>query len=240
MVRNFTTLTLEHLQATQPWVLPYNTELTHAVERNAGLGHLLGTHAVLHASKSVGQIAAVFEALDHAESPPDPESMQVLESKAASLVMVAMRLANLYGFSLTRALVEHAEEKNGVVLNWPGGGAYRVEPTPTVNDAKPTEEMQARRAASWEVMRDRLRDGPPIAMPTAEELAADLTKVFASVLPKKDFTNDATYRRLHDFADLLEADGSAHANVLMALFMVYDMSTEKLAADIRSVLGEKP
>lgn len=49
-----------------------------------------------------------------------------------------------------------------------------------------------------------------------------------------DFTNDATRRRLHDFAQLL------HRSYGYALAEVYDGNRHKLAEDIQTLLGERP
>lgn len=114
--RDFSTLTLEHLQKTQPWTIPYSAALDQAVAEDRGLGHLMGTHITLHASKSLGQIAAVFENLDHTGQPINAVHVGILAYKAADLVTAALRLANLYGFDLARAVVERSEDKNGVTL----------------------------------------------------------------------------------------------------------------------------
>jgi len=115
-MRDFKTVTLHHLQRTQPWTIPYSAALDGAVADNSGLGHLLGSHAMLHASKTLGQIAAVFEAMDHTGDPISVEQLGTLRDKAADLVTAAMRFANLYHFDLARAVVERSEEKNGVTL----------------------------------------------------------------------------------------------------------------------------
>lgn len=116
--RDFGSLPLRHLQATQPWTVPYNNRFEHEVLLDLGLGHLMGSHITLHAAKTVGQIAAVFEAADHtgARLEGNPSAVQVLSDKAADLVTAAMRLANLYGFDLARAVVQRSEEKNNVTL----------------------------------------------------------------------------------------------------------------------------
>lgn len=123
-MRDYKAVTLQHLVETQPWQVPYNSALDDAVAKDRGLGHLMGSHITLHAAKTVGQIAAVFEQLDHTGAPMDSDhpGYAVLRDKAADLVTAAMRLANLYGFDLPRAVVERSEEKNGVILPaWPDG-----------------------------------------------------------------------------------------------------------------------
>lgn len=120
MTRLFDKITLTHLQDTQPWRVPYSPRFLDAKE-NGGLPHLMGTHAVLHAQKTVGQLAAVFESFDHSgRQVLDDSQREMLEGRCADLVTAAMRLANLYGFDLARRVVERSEEKNGVILRWPG------------------------------------------------------------------------------------------------------------------------
>lgn len=114
--RDFSTLPLRHLQQTQPWTIPYSDALNRSVFEDQGLGHLMGTHVTLHAAKTIGQIAAVFEALDHTGQQITCGQVDALAGKAADLVTAAMRLANLYGFDLARAVVERSEDKNGVTL----------------------------------------------------------------------------------------------------------------------------
>lgn len=61
-------------QAAQPWTVPYSARIREASgESNLNdlndtppaVPYILGTHTVLHAAKSVGKIAAVYEARDH-------------------------------------------------------------------------------------------------------------------------------------------------------------------------------
>lgn len=111
--RNFGAVTLRFLQQTQPWTLPYAPDFTGADR--------MGNHVVLHASKTVGQLAAVFESLDHSGGVVGTEQRLEIAAKAADLVTEAMRLANLYGFDLATSVVERSEEKNGVTLPKWGG-----------------------------------------------------------------------------------------------------------------------
>lgn len=126
VARNFATLTLRHLQVTQPWTVPYSDSSNAALTWTGPNGrklmpHLMGAHAVLHATKTVGQLAAVFEALDHSGQPISNEQIQSLAEKSADLVTAAMRLANLYEFDLATVVVERSEEKNNVTLPaWDG------------------------------------------------------------------------------------------------------------------------
>ena len=117
-MRHFSTLTIHRAQETQPWTVPYSAAIQKAVAGD--LPHLLASHAVLHAMKTVGQLAAVFESLDHSGTDASPEQVELLRGRAADLVTVALRLGNLYGFDVAQALVERSEDKNGVTLSWPG------------------------------------------------------------------------------------------------------------------------
>lgn len=119
------TLTIQQAQQNQPWTVPYSDGVriasgevlpfqnTH--EQGGEVPHILGSHCVLHAIKSVGKIAAVYEARDHrdgASSNDGPEREQI-RAAAADLVTAALRFANLEGFDLATALVERVREKNG-------------------------------------------------------------------------------------------------------------------------------
>lgn len=132
-MRDFDTLPLRHLQATQPWAVPYSANFMAATRYTGPDGHrlmphLFGAHAVLHASKTVGQLAAVFEAVDHTGGHPTDSQLATLRDKSADLVTAAMRLANLYDFDLAEAVVERSEEKNNVTL--PDWAPKVVSPAP--------------------------------------------------------------------------------------------------------------
>lgn len=109
-------LTFAHAQLNQPWTVPYSDGVQDA--RQGGyVSHILSSHTVLHAAKSVGKLAAVFEKMDHG-SGMTTEMQKDVEAMAADLVTAALRLANLHGFDLASVLVERVEEKNGVnILN---------------------------------------------------------------------------------------------------------------------------
>ena len=77
-------LTFEEAQSKQPWTVPYSSGVLAAITREH-VPHLLASHTVLHAAKTVGKLATA-----------------------------AIRFANLYGFSLADALEERVKEKNGV------------------------------------------------------------------------------------------------------------------------------
>lgn len=116
-------LTIYHAQKYQPWTVPYNAAIDIAAN-NGSIPHILGSHTVLHAIKSIGKLATVFEALDHARDtgvegksePITTEQIEVIKDMSADLFTAAMRFANLYGFDLAQTLTERIEEKNGVAL----------------------------------------------------------------------------------------------------------------------------
>jgi hypothetical protein len=103
-------LTISHAQKYQPWTVPYSQEVNHA---KAMVPHILATHNVLHAIKTLGKLAAVFEKADHG-SPIHIDEVLTIGEMSADLVTAALRFANLYGFDLAKVLVERVEEKNGV------------------------------------------------------------------------------------------------------------------------------
>ena len=124
-------LTIQYAQKNQPWTVPYS----HGVNRAAGTSnlndlndtppdvpHILGSHCALHAMKSIGKIAAVYEARDHdpdwAPHPAGRENVarqrrREIRKMAADLMTAALRFANLEGFDLAEALIERVAEKNG-------------------------------------------------------------------------------------------------------------------------------
>lgn len=127
-------LTLNEAQRLHPWntlnggygAVPYSEGVRRAEVMPGGIPHIQGSHAVMHAAKSLGKLAAVFEALDHKDAAPaaSPESHGLFglsdEQRAtvcamsADLVTVALRLAHLYHFDLESELKSRAKEKNGV------------------------------------------------------------------------------------------------------------------------------
>lgn len=106
-------LTFEEAQSKQPWTVPYSSGVNSALA--CGLvPHILASHAVLHATKTVGKLATVFEGLDHTDVRITAEQRETVRAMAADLATAAIRFANLYGFSLADALEERVKEKNGV------------------------------------------------------------------------------------------------------------------------------
>jgi hypothetical protein len=106
-------LTIEQAQKGQPWTVPYADGVRHA---ESDVPHILATHCTLHAAKSVGKLAGVFEALDHSGGTPDAGQAATIKAMAADLVTAALRLANLYSFSLADELEARVLEKNGVPI----------------------------------------------------------------------------------------------------------------------------
>jgi len=123
-------LTIHQAQQNQPWTVPYSAGVRVAAEggyldalENRGhpalVPHILGSHCVLHAAKSIGKIAAVYEARDHDNGNLQEWAGLRIEHKAqirkmaADLMTAALRFANLEGFDLAEALVERVKEKNG-------------------------------------------------------------------------------------------------------------------------------
>lgn len=105
-------LTLRFAQQNQPWTVPYSTGVTYA-EYSGDIPHILGSHCALHAAKSVGKIAAVFEKKDHDGSALNEADVETLAAMSADLVTAALRFANLAGFDLEDALIRRVQEKNG-------------------------------------------------------------------------------------------------------------------------------
>ena len=114
-------LTIREAQRVQPWTVPYAEGLEQA--RRYLMPHALASHCVLNAAKTVGKLAAVFEALDHpapgstwAHSRPTDAQMATIRAMSADLMTEAMRFANLFGFDLATELLARQAEKNGSVV----------------------------------------------------------------------------------------------------------------------------
>lgn len=107
-------LTISQAQQNQPWTVPYSPGVARASDGD--VPHILASHVVLHATKSVGKLAAVYEACDHQAVPITSAQAQTVRDMAADLMTAALRLANLYGFSLADELERRVLEKNGVPI----------------------------------------------------------------------------------------------------------------------------
>lgn len=118
-----TKLTITHAQIHQPWTVPYAAAIDVAA-KDGTIPHILGSHTALHAVKSVGKLAAVFEELDHSRDVGVPgtsesitaDQLETIKAMSADLVTAALRFGNLYGFDVATVLVERVAEKNGVPL----------------------------------------------------------------------------------------------------------------------------
>lgn len=76
----------------------------------------MASHAVLHAVKSIGKIAAVCEARDHDGDVMNPDDVAEIAKMSADLFTIALRFANLFKFDLASMLVERVQDKNKVNL----------------------------------------------------------------------------------------------------------------------------
>ncbi len=103
-------LTFTRAQHYQSWTVPYSDGVRSAACKD--VPHILASHAVLHAAKSVGKLATEMEKADHGFLVDE----QAVAAMSADLVTAALRLANLYGFDLAAVLCERVAEKNGVSL----------------------------------------------------------------------------------------------------------------------------
>lgn len=103
-------LTIRFAQKFQPWDVPYSPGVMEA--QDTSVPHILGSHCVLHAIKSLGRIASVFEQMDHSDENFSAEQRSIVRSMSADLMTASMRFANLLGFDLAEALVERVAEKN--------------------------------------------------------------------------------------------------------------------------------
>lgn len=120
--RKKSALTVRDAQRKQPWTVPYARGVEHAAKID--VPHILASHCALHAAKSVGKLAAVFEELDHphsdtspwGRSEPSAEQLATVMAMSADLFTAALRFANLYGFDLADELERRVLEKNGVPL----------------------------------------------------------------------------------------------------------------------------
>lgn len=113
-------LTIKQAQEKQPWTVPYSPAVDSAAKH--GIPHILASHCVMHAVKSIGKLAAVFERYDHIDggysgtAGPDYNhcEMETIKAMSADLVTAALRFANLYKFDLETVFKARVLEKNGV------------------------------------------------------------------------------------------------------------------------------
>jgi tetratricopeptide (TPR) repeat protein len=145
-------LTIRFVQANQPWTVPYDASVQAAAD-SGSVPHILGAHCVLHAAKSLGKLAAVYESLDHNKAPHtalEVEHFGTVRAMAADLFTAALRFANLHQFDLATALAERVREKNGV--SYPGLNTVVRQSTAIVRDA-PVPSAQTPSALSDDLVR---------------------------------------------------------------------------------------
>jgi hypothetical protein len=106
-------LTFSTAQYSQPWTVPYAERdgWKHAEFRST----YAAKHAVLHAMKSLGKIAAELEANDHDNAHSTLTDAQIAQvaNMSADLVSAALRLANVMRFDLESVLRQRVIAKNG-------------------------------------------------------------------------------------------------------------------------------
>ena len=110
--------TLRELQTTQPWTVPYSQDFRATPTEHKDFGH-----AVLHAMKSLGRLAAVVEKADHGEV-----DFSKVDKDLASLVVCAIRMANRVPgqtLDLEDAVLAAIESKNSPGAKPPGGYVMR-------------------------------------------------------------------------------------------------------------------
>lgn len=104
-------VSLRHLQANLPWSKKYTTEFIASATENPFRIH---THDVLHVMKSLGQVAAECERVDHGEEPK--LNREQFADRLADLVICALHMANTTSTDLTDAVVQKIQERNNVTL----------------------------------------------------------------------------------------------------------------------------
>ena len=125
------TPTIQEVQRALPWTVPYGAQFVEAGKRHQDVYF---SQALLHAQKSLGKLASAIEQSDHghytARNTPDQ-----IGKDLASLVMSAMRMANLAGIDLWDHTLKHIDEKNGTDLSGRRGLSAA---SPSQGDPKPS------------------------------------------------------------------------------------------------------
>lgn len=172
-------LTIKQAQERHPWnvlnggygAVPYSEGVRRAEVMPAGVPHIQGSHAALHAAKSVGKLAAVFEALDHEDVPPSAlafnhgkfglsdEQRTTVKAMSADLLTAALRLAYLYEFDLAQALEARAKEKNGVGLDVVPSDPTREALAIRASECNRVLRLLAAAGVTDEALLDKVRDG---------------------------------------------------------------------------------
>lgn len=107
------TVTIWDAQMRQPWTVPYGEGKWWVTSHEGSL-----KHALLHAQKTIGKLAAELEALDHTRKEwLSDEALDRVGDLAADLVSAALRIGNVTGRSIAHALIRRVVAKNGAVFD---------------------------------------------------------------------------------------------------------------------------
>lgn len=116
-------LTLREIQLTLPWTVKYSCDY-----RANPQSHKDFTHAILHAQKALGKLAAAADDMDHArDAATDMDSMSKLGDYMADLVLCALRMANTVpstSIDIHGRLLARIADKNNLKLVTTGGTGY--------------------------------------------------------------------------------------------------------------------
>ncbi len=100
-------MTLYDLQMNLPWTIKYSRDY-----RANPQSHKDFSHAILHAQKALGKLAAMADNLDHRRYEKEAPSRYL-----ADLVICALRMANTYPdleIDLQEAVMDRIQDKNNV------------------------------------------------------------------------------------------------------------------------------
>jgi hypothetical protein len=106
-------ITLREIQTRLPWTIKYSRDF-----RANPQPHKDFAHAVVHAQKALGKLAALVDDMDHDRDAALGDAAGI-DRYVADLVVCALRMANTMPgrtIDLERAVVDRIESKNGVSL----------------------------------------------------------------------------------------------------------------------------
>ena len=104
-------MTIREIQTQLPWTTHYHHDF-----RSSPMAHKDFAHALLHANKASGKLAAVVNDAEHGGSEFKPEEV---DAYVAGLVICALRMANTCPgrvIDLERAVIERINSKNTIQL----------------------------------------------------------------------------------------------------------------------------
>lgn len=101
---------LNSLQASQPWEIPYSNEFDQSKAENPARQI---SHDLMHVMKAVGRMADQCEKTDHGKGPVD---RQIFRDNLPDLVICAMHIANELGIVLEWEVLETMERHHGVKI----------------------------------------------------------------------------------------------------------------------------